>query len=139
MLRPRNIKFNRFQAIQLVFNAIALIAIALGLTAYFRGKMQLALKKSLFLARMEPNSHAHSPPPANPSVKYINTEVGNPLPGVCMPVIVTFCLNHRIPYNYTMVPSYVGHMSQTDAQQVRLVSRSRSRGDPPRRGPLGRW
>ncbi|KAE8745902.1 hypothetical protein FOCC_FOCC007420 [Frankliniella occidentalis] len=72
VLRARTIKVNKFQAIQLAFNAVAL---------------------------------------------YINTEVGNPLPGVCMPVIVTFCLSHRIPYNYTMVPSYVGHMSQTDAQQ----------------------
>lgn len=45
-----------------------------------------------------------------------------------MPVIVNFCLNHRIPYNYTMVPSYVGHMSQTDAQQVGILSTASRRG-----------
>lgn len=42
----------------------------------------------------------------------------NPAPGVCLPVIVNFCQYHRVPYNFTVFPNYIGHFGQRDAQQV---------------------
>lgn len=41
---------------------------------------------------------------------------GNPAPGVCLPVIVKFCQNHKLPYNYTVFPNYIGHFGQLEAQ-----------------------
>lgn len=41
----------------------------------------------------------------------------NPAPGICLPVIVTFCHQHRVPYNFTVFPNYMGHFGQRDAQQ----------------------
>ncbi|XP_053688242.1 uncharacterized protein LOC128737595 [Sabethes cyaneus] len=40
----------------------------------------------------------------------------NPAPGVCLPVIVKFCQQHKIPYNYTVFPNYIGHFGQPEAQ-----------------------
>lgn len=40
----------------------------------------------------------------------------NPARGVCLPVILKFCQNHNIPYNYTVFPNYIGHFSQLEAQ-----------------------
>ncbi|XP_046987649.1 atrial natriuretic peptide-converting enzyme-like [Schistocerca americana] len=92
----------RFRFAQVLVNAIALLAIAGGLAAYFK---------------------------AYPStVRYVNKTVttttvaltkptqDNPMPGICLPVIVTFCHYHKIPYNYTMFPNYMGHFTQRDAQ-----------------------
>jgi atrial natriuretic peptide-converting enzyme len=42
----------------------------------------------------------------------------NPAPGVCLPVIVNFCQQHRVSYNFTVFPNYIGHFGQRDAQQV---------------------
>lgn len=42
----------------------------------------------------------------------------NPAPGVCLPVIVKFCQNYRVPYNYTVFPNYMGHFSQLEAQSA---------------------
>lgn len=42
----------------------------------------------------------------------------NPAPGVCLPVIVSFCQHHKVPYNFTVFPNYMGHFGQIDAQQV---------------------
>lgn len=47
---------------------------------------------------------------------YIPAADDNPAPGVCLPVIVKFCQNYRIPYNYTVFPNYMGHFSQLEAQ-----------------------
>ncbi|XP_067011230.2 atrial natriuretic peptide-converting enzyme [Anabrus simplex] len=90
----------RFRFAQVLINAVALLAIAGGLAAYFR---------------------------AYPStVRYVNTSVTtpliaappeNPAPGICLPVIVSFCHYHRVPYNFTMFPNYMGHFTQRDAQQ----------------------
>lgn len=41
----------------------------------------------------------------------------NPAPGICLPVIVNFCLQHKVPYNYTVFPNYMGQFGQRDAQQ----------------------
>ncbi|XP_069704892.1 uncharacterized protein [Periplaneta americana] len=93
----------RFRFAQVLVNAVALLAIAGGLAAYFR---------------------------AYPStVRYVNKTVttttkvltppedANPAPGICLPVIVSFCQYHRVPYNFTMFPNYMGHFTQRDAQQ----------------------
>lgn len=42
----------------------------------------------------------------------------NPAPGVCLPVIVKFCQTHKVPYNYTIFPNYIGHFGQPEAQQA---------------------
>lgn len=47
-----------------------------------------------------------------------HTNIGiNPAPGICLPVIVHFCEFHKVPYNYTVFPNYMGHFGQRDAQQ----------------------
>lgn len=40
----------------------------------------------------------------------------NPAPGICLPVIVSFCQHNRVPYNFTVFPNYIGHFGQRDAQ-----------------------
>jgi atrial natriuretic peptide-converting enzyme len=89
---------------QVLFNALALLLIASGLAAYF---------------------HAY------PTIKFVNKTISiptssdaigstsfnkNPAPGVCLPVIVKFCQNHKLPYNYTVFPNYIGHFGQLEAQ-----------------------
>lgn len=41
----------------------------------------------------------------------------NPAPGICLPIIVKFCQNHHVPYNYTIYPNYIGHFSQIEAEE----------------------
>ncbi|XP_052750203.1 atrial natriuretic peptide-converting enzyme [Galleria mellonella] len=98
---------HKFRVLQLALNAVALLAITGALFAYFR---------------------------ANPAVQYVSQVVNrstvvtwptpteppgsrNPAPGVCLPVIVNFCQQHRISYNFTVFPNYIGHFGQRDAQQ----------------------
>jgi atrial natriuretic peptide-converting enzyme len=90
----------KFRFCQIMFNALALIIIAGGLAAYFN---------------------------AYPTIQFVNKTVGvpshsllvygqNPAPGVCLPIIVKFCINHKIPYNFTVYPNFIGHFGQIDAQ-----------------------
>lgn len=63
------------------------------------------------------------------SVKIVNTTIKtnhtpekdhsamNPAPGICLPVIVNLCKQHKVPYNYAVFPNYMGHFNQRDAQQ----------------------
>ncbi|GLG95409.1 Frizzled [Gryllus bimaculatus] len=60
------------------------------------------------------------------TVRYVNSSAPatapppppeNPAPGICLPVIVSFCHYHRVPYNFTMFPNFMGHFTQRDAQQ----------------------
>ncbi|KAL0850703.1 hypothetical protein ABMA28_006648 [Loxostege sticticalis] len=98
---------HKFRVLQLALNAVALLAITGALFAYFR---------------------------ANPAVQYVSQVVNrstvvtwpapteppgarNPAPGVCLPIIVSFCQQHRITYNFTVFPNYIGHFGQRDAQQ----------------------
>lgn len=67
---------------------------------------------------------------AYPTIKFVNKTISiptqmdagdsgfdpNPARGVCLPVILKFCQNHKIPYNYTVFPNYIGHFSQLEAQ-----------------------
>lgn len=94
----------RFRLCQILLNALALLIIAGGLAAYFN---------------------------AYPTIKFVNKTISiptdidplgrptfnlNPAPGVCLPVIVKFCQNHKLPYNYTVFPNYMGHFGQLEAQ-----------------------
>jgi atrial natriuretic peptide-converting enzyme len=87
----------KFRFCQIIFNALALIIIAGGLTAYF---------------------NAYPPNIVNNKTITNNLLVygQNPAPGVCLPVIVKFCINHKIPYNFTVFPNFIGHFGQIDAQ-----------------------
>ncbi|XP_075238195.1 atrial natriuretic peptide-converting enzyme-like isoform X2 [Lycorma delicatula] len=93
----------RFQFAQVILNAIALLAIAGGLAAYFRAYPSTVryVNKTVTTTR----------------VAVVPPEDVNPAPGICLPVIVTFCQQHRVPYNFTMFPNYIGHFTQRDAQQ----------------------
>ncbi|XP_039290247.1 atrial natriuretic peptide-converting enzyme isoform X1 [Nilaparvata lugens] len=91
----------RFQFCQVLLNAIALLIIAIGLAAYFR-----AYPSGVRYANK-----------TEPIIDMIPSEVSNPAPGICLPVIVTFCQQHRVPYNFTMFPNYIGHFTQRDAAQ----------------------
>lgn len=68
---------------------------------------------------------------AYPTIRFINTTITspvlldisesmsvnpNPQPGICLPIIVKFCQNHKIPYNYTVFPNYIGHFGQLESQ-----------------------
>lgn len=87
-----------------MLNALALLMIAGGLAAYFN---------------------------AYPTIKFVNKTISvptqmdasdlssfdpNPARGVCLPIILKFCQNHKIPYNYTVFPNYIGHFGQLEAQ-----------------------
>ncbi|XP_054267940.1 atrial natriuretic peptide-converting enzyme-like isoform X2 [Macrosteles quadrilineatus] len=93
----------RFQFAQVILNAVALLAIAGGLAAYFQAYPSAVRYINRTITE--------------PSIAVKPPEDVNPAPGICLPVIVTFCLQHKIPYNYTMFPNYIGHFTQRDAQQ----------------------
>lgn len=48
--------------------------------------------------------------------KFFSTDK-NPAPGICLPIIVKFCQNHQVPYNFTIYPNYIGHFSQIEAEE----------------------
>lgn len=94
----------RFRICQILLNALALIIIAGGLAAYFN---------------------------AYPTIKFVNKTISvptqmdvaespsgdqNPARGVCLPVILKFCQSHKLPYNFTVFPNYIGHFGQLEAQ-----------------------
>ncbi|XP_052737610.1 atrial natriuretic peptide-converting enzyme-like [Bicyclus anynana] len=94
----------RFWVAQLVLNAVALIALVGAFFAYFRPS-PLVQYVSPVVNRSDEAPASLEPPGAR-----------NPAPGVCLPVIVKFCHQHRINYNFTVFPNYIGHFGQRDAQ-----------------------
>ncbi|KAL0114337.1 hypothetical protein PUN28_011533 [Cardiocondyla obscurior] len=98
----------RFRFVQVLLNAVALLAIAGGLAAYFRTHPEndLALNRSMYTAVI----------PIPESTNFV-IEDKNPEPGVCLPIIVKFCKQHKIPYNYTVFPNYMGNFGQREAQR----------------------
>ncbi|XP_050314425.1 atrial natriuretic peptide-converting enzyme isoform X2 [Anthonomus grandis grandis] len=96
--------FLRFRFIQLIVNALALIAIGAGMTVYFKAfptNTVTIVNKTINVTAL-------------PVI--IEKKSDNPAPGICLPVIVKFCKQHKLPYNYTIYPNYVGHFGQRDAQ-----------------------
>ncbi|XP_012537238.2 uncharacterized protein LOC105837206 isoform X1 [Monomorium pharaonis] len=98
----------RFRFVQVLLNAIALLAIAGGLAAYFKTYPENDFKlenRTIYTAVI----------PIPESTHFI-VEDRNPAPGVCLPIIVTFCQQHKVPYNYTVFPNYMGNFGQREAQ-----------------------
>lgn len=48
----------------------------------------------------------------------LQSGVVNPAPGVCLPIIVKFCQQQNVPYNFTIYPNYIGNFGQLEAQTV---------------------
>jgi atrial natriuretic peptide-converting enzyme len=94
----------RFRLCQILLNALALLIIASGLAAYFHAYPTIKfVNKTITIPT---NSESLGTPNLNQ----------NPAPGVCLPVIVKFCQNHKLPYNFTVFPNYIGHFGQLEAQ-----------------------
>uniref|UniRef100_A0A6P7HE06 Uncharacterized protein LOC114347492 n=1 Tax=Diabrotica virgifera virgifera TaxID=50390 RepID=A0A6P7HE06_DIAVI len=104
--RPSSVYTHRlkFRFAQLVINAIALFAIGAGMAAYFKAypTSVKVINKSLNVS-------------TTPII--VEKKSDNPAPGICLPVIVQFCKQHKIPYNFTVFPNYIGHFGQRDAEQ----------------------
>ncbi|KAF7991738.1 hypothetical protein HCN44_010539 [Aphidius gifuensis] len=96
----------QFRFAQVLVNAIALLAIAGGFLAYFKSYPQNVVK-------YENKTMEQSEVILKESTL---GEQNNPSPGLCLPVIVNFCLNHKVPYNFTVFPNYMGNFNQRDAQ-----------------------
>ncbi|KAL1492648.1 hypothetical protein ABEB36_010876 [Hypothenemus hampei] len=96
----------KFRFIQVAVNAIALFAIAAGMTAYFKAyptKVVTVVNKTITVT-------------TSPIIIEREKKGDNPAPGICLPVIVKFCKKHQLPYNYTVYPNFVGHFGQRDAE-----------------------
>ncbi|XP_063375428.1 atrial natriuretic peptide-converting enzyme [Cydia amplana] len=98
---------HKFRMMQLALNAVALLAITGALFAYFRANPAVQYVSQV----VNRSSVVTFPAPTDPPGSR------NPAPGVCLPVIVSFCQQHRVSYNYTIFPNYIGHFGQRDAQQ----------------------
>nr|XP_023018355.1 uncharacterized protein LOC111507297 [Leptinotarsa decemlineata] len=104
--RPSSVYAHRlkFRFAQLVINALALFAIGAGMAVYFK-----AYPTSVKIVNKSINVTT------TPIV--IEKKSDNPAPGICLTVIVQFCKQHGIPYNFTVFPNYIGHFGQRDAEQ----------------------
>ncbi|XP_015120574.1 atrial natriuretic peptide-converting enzyme [Diachasma alloeum] len=99
----------KFRNAQVLLNAIALLAIAGGFLAYFKSYPEGGVRFENRTVERTGIVSSSRPPSALAEPK-------NPAPGICLPVIVTFCLNHKVPYNFTVFPNYMGNFGQRDAQ-----------------------
>ncbi|KAK0171613.1 hypothetical protein PV328_005044 [Microctonus aethiopoides] len=102
----------RFRFAQVLVNAVLLLAIAGGFLAYFKSYPEGGV------VRLENKTSQKTMDGVIllPGPTYL-AEPKNPAPGICLPVIVNFCLNHKVPYNFTVFPNYMGNFGQRDAQQ----------------------
>lgn len=107
----------KFRLCQILLNAIALLAIAGGLAAYFNAYPTVKFINKTIITPTRADT-LYSPEESSVSV------VGgkNPAPGVCLPVIVKFCQQHQLPYNFTVFPNYIGHFGQPEAQAVSIYN-----------------
>ncbi|XP_058062614.1 uncharacterized protein LOC131212675 [Anopheles bellator] len=136
----------KFRLCQILLNAVGLLAIAGGLAAYFnayptikfvnqtitRTAVAVPPASSVSLDggatgasnAISSGSSSQSGSAGGPGSRVpYDTALGyhprgdrNPAPGICLPVIVKFCQQHRVPYNYTVFPNYIGHFGQLEAQ-----------------------
>ncbi|XP_043259003.1 uncharacterized protein LOC122401117 [Colletes gigas] len=98
----------RFRFVQVFFNAVALLIIAGGLAVYFKSYPETVIRlenKTIYTSMIALTEKPDS-----------TIEEKNPAPGVCLPIIVTFCQYHKIPYNFTVFPNDMGNFGQRDAQ-----------------------
>nr|XP_018913132.1 PREDICTED: atrial natriuretic peptide-converting enzyme isoform X1 [Bemisia tabaci] len=98
----------RFQCAQIILNAIALLAIAAGLAAYFNTyPVKIKYVNKTITQNFTKTQYVLQP---------VYEEDLNPAPGICLPLIVRFCQIHKVPYNYTVFPNYIGHFNQKFAE-----------------------
>lgn len=93
----------RFRLCQILLNALALLIIAGGLAAYFNAYPTIKFVKTVSI-------------PTQMDAADPVTDDQNPARGVCLPVILKFCQKHKLPYNYTVFPNYIGNFGQIEAQ-----------------------
>ncbi|XP_017789542.1 PREDICTED: atrial natriuretic peptide-converting enzyme-like [Habropoda laboriosa] len=98
----------RFRFVQVFFNAVALLIIAGGLAIYFKSNSETVIRLENKTIYTNMITFTERVP--------VTIEEKNPAPGVCLPIIVTFCQYHKIPYNFTVFPNYMGNFGQRDAQ-----------------------
>ncbi|XP_011298034.1 uncharacterized protein [Fopius arisanus] len=99
----------KFRHAQVFVNAVALLAIAGGFLAYFKSYPEGSVRfenRTVLKTGIQSSSRPLSS----------LAEQKNPAPGICLPVIVTFCMNRKVPYNFTVFPNYMGNFGQRDAQ-----------------------
>ncbi|KAL3290052.1 hypothetical protein HHI36_023423 [Cryptolaemus montrouzieri] len=96
----------KFRFAQIIINAVALFAIGAGMAAYFK-----AFPTEIHIF----NKTVITTTNTSPVIETVTQS--NPAPGICLPVIVNFCQQHKIPYNFTVFPNYMGQFGQRDAQQ----------------------
>lgn len=94
----------KFRLCQILLNALVLLIIAGGLGCYFHVYPHVTIVNKTITIPTHMNAYDAS---------FFDP---NPARGVCLPVILKFCQNHKIPYNYTVFPNYIGHFSQLEAQ-----------------------
>lgn len=93
-----------FRLCQVVFNILVILLIAGALGIYFNLYPHITyINKTISVPTQ---MDAYDTSPFDP----------NPARGICLPVILKFCQTHKIPYNYTVFPNYIGHFSQLEAQ-----------------------
>uniref|UniRef100_A0AAG5DCH2 Scavenger receptor class A n=1 Tax=Anopheles atroparvus TaxID=41427 RepID=A0AAG5DCH2_ANOAO len=130
----------KFRLCQILLNAVGLLAIAGGLAAYFNAYPTIKFVNQTITrtsvsagttasggagtssgSSSSASSSSAGAPSGVPGRTSLDLAGGyrgdrNPAPGVCLPVIVKFCQQHRVPYNYTVFPNYIGHFGQPEAQ-----------------------
>ncbi|KAL1465624.1 hypothetical protein WDU94_005178 [Cyamophila willieti] len=113
----------KVQYVQIVVNAIALFAIAGGIVSYFRAYPtqvsiqyinRTVINRDHLAAIALPNENNNHID--DKSEVLVSKSDGNPSKGKCVLLEVKFCLDHKVPYNYTLFPNYLGDFSQSDAQ-----------------------
>ncbi|XP_037953318.1 uncharacterized protein LOC119683609 isoform X2 [Teleopsis dalmanni] len=92
----------KFRLFQILVNALALLAIAGGLAAYFNAYPTIKFVNKTIINTIH--------------VEEVSSFGKNPAPGTCLPIIVKFCQGPQIPYNYTVFPNYIGHFGQLETQ-----------------------
>lgn len=99
----------KYRLCQMLLNAVALIAIGGGMAAYFKA-YSIDLPNSTIFINTDDKLQI-TPLLAK------NMSNGNPAPGICLPIIVSYCQHQVVPYNYTVFPNYMGNFGQRDAQE----------------------
>uniref|UniRef100_A0A1B0C9Z5 Putative trypsin-like serine protease n=1 Tax=Lutzomyia longipalpis TaxID=7200 RepID=A0A1B0C9Z5_LUTLO len=101
----------KFRLLQIVANAVILMVLAGIFAAYLKANPTVQFINKTIIT------------PTRTEMVYASEETSlslvggkNPAPGVCLPVIVKFCQNHQLPYNFTVFPNYIGHFGQPEAQ-----------------------
>ncbi|XP_055528034.1 uncharacterized protein LOC129720570 isoform X2 [Wyeomyia smithii] len=119
MLKPKKcpgfwsyITRSKFRTCQVITNIIIVIGVAIGII-YCMNKNAAALAAMNQMTALRTLNSRQVP--AETTIASFNAD-RNPAPGVCLPVIVKFCQQHKIPYNYTVFPNYIGHFGQPEAQ-----------------------